>query len=63
MKNSEIKWTDREICEVLDGKIVAFHNSLDAALRDKRHETNIIACSKEEASNMPLFELEEVYYE
>lgn len=66
MKNTELKWTDREICEVYDGKIITYHASIEAALRDKTPETTIIVCSKEEALKMPLFELsdeEEVYYE
>lgn len=60
MRNSEIKWTEREICEVLNGRIVTFHASLETAFRDKTPETRIISMSKEEALKMPLLELEEM---
>ena len=66
MENLEIKWNQREICEVLDGKLVTFHASFDAARRDKTPETRIVSMSKEDALKMPLFELEEMevsYYE
>ena len=60
MRNSEIKWDQREICEILNGQLVTFHTSLEAARRDKTPETNILVCSKEEALKMPLLELEEM---
>jgi hypothetical protein len=60
MKNSEIKWNQREICEVLDNKIVTFHASFETARRDKTPETRIISMPKEDALKMPLLELEEM---
>ena len=65
MKNTEIKWNQREICEILNGQLVTFHASLEAAMRDKTPETNILVCSKEDALKLPVFELNdpEVCYE
>lgn len=60
MKNTEITWAQREICEVLQGKIVTTHASFEAARRDRTPDTNIVSMSKEEALKMPLFELEEM---
>lgn len=60
MENLEIKWNQREICEVLNGKIVTFHTSLESAIRDKTPETRIISMSKEDALKLPLLELEEM---
>jgi len=60
MKNTEIKWNQREICEVLNNQIVTFHSSLEGAIRDKTPETRIISMSKEDALKMPLLELEEM---
>jgi len=60
MRNSEIKWNEREICEILDNRIVTFHASFEAARRDKTPETRIISMSKEDALKMPMFEMEEM---
>lgn len=60
MENLEIKWNQREICEVLQGKIVTTHASFEAASRDRTPETSIVSMSKEEALKMPLFEMEEM---
>ena len=60
MRNSEIKWNQREICEILDNRIVTFHTSLESAIRDKTPETRIISMSKEDALKMPMLEMEEM---